>query len=291
MATTTRAQDLTVITWNIDGKVGNISNIAALLKEKQPDVLCLQELHLKKGSKKSETIEKAWRTSFSDYNVYFALNEKSPWHGVATLVLKRHSSTLVEVDPLRGHPKEGRILTVLLDDERFAIVNTYVPNSGVGRIPLRRLDYRVKQWDPDLCGYLLQKLQQFKGELLWCGDFNVVRRTEADTIYAKDIHYKRVTMTMSRKAGLTPEERVSFLTTVARTKLLDAFRELHPRQELEAYTFFGGRQEPDSREKGWRLDYQLYRSSFYRAVKAETLRKWPGSDHVPLLVTYQHNTL
>lgn len=44
------------------------------------------------------------------------------------------------------HDQEGRVVTAYFD--KFTLVASYVPNSGV--IDLARLDYRVKQWDKDL---------------------------------------------------------------------------------------------------------------------------------------------
>ena len=41
------------------------------------------------------------------------------------------------------HDQEGRCVTAYF--EKFSLVASYVPNSGV--IGLERLDYRVKQWD------------------------------------------------------------------------------------------------------------------------------------------------
>ena len=43
------------------------------------------------------------------------------------------------------HGSEGRVTTAEFDT--FILVATYVPNAGVDG--LRRLDYRVKEWDAD----------------------------------------------------------------------------------------------------------------------------------------------
>lgn len=42
---------------------------------------------------------------------------------------------------------EGRVVTA--EFERFFVVSVYVPNSGEG---LRRLEYRVADWDKALSG-------------------------------------------------------------------------------------------------------------------------------------------
>ena len=41
------------------------------------------------------------------------------------------------------HAQEGRVVTA--EFEHFIVVGVYVPNAGVDG--LKRLDYRVKEWD------------------------------------------------------------------------------------------------------------------------------------------------
>jgi len=47
------------------------------------------------------------------------------------------------------HDKEGRLITV--EYASFYVVFAYVPNSGEG---LKRIDYRLEEWDKDLRAYL-----------------------------------------------------------------------------------------------------------------------------------------
>jgi exonuclease III len=44
---------------------------------------------------------------------------------------------------IKKHDSEGRVTTA--EFEKFVLVAVYVPNAGVDG--LRRLDYRVKEWD------------------------------------------------------------------------------------------------------------------------------------------------
>jgi exonuclease III len=76
-------------------------------------------------------------------------------------VKKGYSGTAIlsKVKPLRvdddlgidKHDGEGRTITAEFD--HFVIVAVYVPNSGDG---LRRLDYRIKEWDVDFLNHLLR---------------------------------------------------------------------------------------------------------------------------------------
>lgn len=290
MESKTSNECLHVITWNINGASLSLGPIEKLLKDQTPDVLCLQELHVKANSEKAKQLQTAWKHAFPDYEAWFAFNEKAYWHGVATLVHKKHAATkCLHQDPFVDHPKEGRIVTVQLASWPAPIMNVYVPNSGVGKTPLKRLDYRVSKWDPTLRTFVYNLIMSHSDSVILCGDMNVVHRLNENDVspYANDIHYKRVTPSMSRKAGLTDEERASFRQLLKRCYLHDAYRVKHPKEGLGAYTFFGGRQPPENRTKGWRLDYQLYRSPHFHVQDARVLTAWPGSDHVPLCVTYR----
>lgn len=114
--------------------------------------------------------------------------------------------------PLPGIGSEGRLITVELNS--FFLVNCYVPNSGEG---LKRLDYRLNEWDPFLRRYL-KDLHANKPVIL-AGDLNVAH-LDLD-IYNHEAKH------IVKQAGLTPQERASF-GTMLNEGFVDALRYLHP---------------------------------------------------------------
>ena len=57
-----------------------------------------------------------------------------------------------------------------MEFEKFVLVCTYTPNASV---KLRRLDYRVNEWDTDLRNYM-KRLEADKGKpVILAGDLNV----------------------------------------------------------------------------------------------------------------------
>jgi exonuclease III len=67
-----------------------------------------------------------------------------------------------------GDDPEGRC--IVIDYPMFSIINTYVPNAGDG---LKRLDYRIKQWDVKLRNEM-KKLEETRGlPVILVGDLNV----------------------------------------------------------------------------------------------------------------------
>lgn len=67
---------------------------------------------------------------------------------------------------INKHDQEGRVLTVEYDS--FFLVACYTPNAGEG---LRRLDYRVDQWDVDFFKYI-QSLEGKGKAVILSGDLN-----------------------------------------------------------------------------------------------------------------------
>lgn len=149
---------------------------------------------------------------------------------------------------------EGRTITVEFD--KFIFICCYVPNSGEGNVflltrlfreyiiaswleGLRRLDYRVDEWDPYMRKYL-QTLGSRK-PVIFAGDMNV---GHLDI----DIH-NPTAKHIAKQAGLTPRERASFsqllatpssLTDPSSRSFVDAFRYFHP-DEKGQFTYWSQR--------------------------------------------------
>jgi exodeoxyribonuclease-3 len=62
---------------------------------------------------------------------------------------------------------------VTAEFEDFIIVETYVPNSGDG---LKRLKYRIDEWDHDFQAYLHKLREDKKKPLILTGDLNVAHQ-------------------------------------------------------------------------------------------------------------------
>lgn len=84
----------------------------------------------------------------------------------------------------------------------------YVPNAGQG---LKRLDYRVKEWDVDFEEFLTSL--RAKKHVILCGDLNVCHH-EIDIAKPKG---------NEKSAGFTKEERAKF-TELLSHGWVDTFR-------------------------------------------------------------------
>jgi exodeoxyribonuclease III len=142
-----------------------------------------------------------------------------------------------------------------------------VPNAGEG---LKRLDYRVKEWDKAFFDYLY-KLKEKKNIIL-CGDLNVAHK-EIDIFDPKS---------KKKSAGFTNEERESF-TKLLEHGYVDTFRHFYP--DAVKYSYFSlraGRKNIEE-NKGWRLDYFVTDKGLVgKIIDSQILNEHEGSDHCPI---------
>jgi exodeoxyribonuclease III len=156
---------------------------------------------------------------------------------------------------------------ITLEFDEFFLVSVYVPNAGEG---LRRLEYRVNEWDKKFQKYL-NKLSEKKNVIV-TGDFNVAHQ-EIDVYDPIGKNFQ---------PGFTPLERVSFQKLLD-SGFMDTYRHLYP--DKQEFTFWAARAFARESNKGWRIDYFL----MSRGMKVEEnvrecniLANYTGSDHCPI---------
>ena len=257
--------------WNVNGVSATLDkgSLQSFISEYSPTVLCLNET---KAQEVNIDKKKYFTHIPSSYAQY--------WN--CSTVKKGYSGTAIftKVKPLKvffdfgtKHTGEGRSITAIYKD--FILVVTYVPNAGEG---LKRLNYRIDEWDQEFHEYLRQLEKDHKKPVLLIGDLNVAH-TEID-IYDPTGKEK--------VPGYTPQERESF-STFLRSGFIDSYRELYP--DRVQYSFWSMRQNLRPSNRGWRLDYGILSKDFESkyGFKLEDSRihdNVMGSDHCPVSVTF-----
>ena len=101
-----------------------------------------------------------------------------------------------------------------MEFKKFILVCTYVPNCGEG---LKRLSYRINEWDNDF-GIYLKQLEEEKGKpVVLTGDLNVAHN-EIDVYDPKG---------KDETPGYSPQERKSF-NDLLEKGFVDTYRLLYP---------------------------------------------------------------
>jgi exodeoxyribonuclease III len=167
------------------------------------------------------------------------------------------------------HDLEGRVIT--LEYPKFYIVSVYVPNAGEG---LKRLDYRVNNWDKCFQNFL--KNLAAKKDLILTGDLNVAHR-EIDVYNPKGF---------IKNAGFTIQERESFSKFLVEG-FVDTFRALYPEEQKYSYFSSLGGIKALKENRGWRLDYFVVNDSAMQNVQeSDIFVEYAGSDHRPIKLVY-----
>ncbi|KAI3905592.1 hypothetical protein MKX01_036501 [Papaver californicum] len=259
-----------LISWNVNGlrallKLEGFSALQ-LAKRENFDVLCLQETKLQE-----KDVGDIKRCIIEGYDNSFWTCSVSKLGYSGTAVISRIKPVSVRYGlGIQDHDSEGRLVTVEFDT--FYLLNGYVPNSGDG---LKRLSYRVTQWDSSLANYM-KELEKSKPVIL-TGDLNCAHQ-EID-IYNPAGN--------RRSAGFTIEERQSFETNFLSKGYVDTFRRQHP--GVVGYTYWGYRHNGRVTNKGWRLDYFLVSESLADKVHdSYILPDVLGSDHCPIGLILKH---
>ncbi|KAK1395958.1 DNA-(apurinic or apyrimidinic site) endonuclease [Heracleum sosnowskyi] len=258
-----QTKHIKVLSYNVNGLKRllelDASYLQQLANREDFDVLCLQETKLEE--KDVEAIKCSLLDGYED-SYWTCSVSRLEYSGTAVISRIKPLSVRFGLG-ISEHDNEGRLVTVEFDT--FYLLCGYVPNSGKY---LKRLAYRVTEWDPSLSNYV-KELEKVKPVIL-TGDLNCAHQEI-------DIHNPAKSL---KKAGFTIKERQSFEMNFLNKGFVDTFRNQHP--GVVGYTFWGWY---DGREtnKGWRLDYFLVSESILDKVyDSYILPDVDGSDHSPI---------
>ena len=253
-----------IATWNVNSIRQRMDSLQAWLKERQPDIVCLQEIKCTDDAFPREQIEAL------GYNV--AVHGQKTFNGVALL----SKLPFDEVAPgLIGDEGDvqARFLEALVSTKNgvLRVVSLYLPNGNGGE---DKYAYKLK-WMDRLIAFSLERLAREEPFAL-AGDYNVIptpadaRRPEA---WVNDALFLRPT-----------RERFRALSNLG---LTDAIRAVSDASDL--YTFWDYQAGAYQKDNGIRIDHvMLSPQAADRLVDAgidRHVRGWDKpSDHVPVYV-------
>lgn len=242
-----------IISWNVNGIREVLrKNFLGFVESENPDVICIQETRAR-----PEQVDMHLE---GYHHKYWNSAEKGGYSGTAIFSKIKPLSVLKTIGFLDG---EGR--SVVLEFQKFYLVNAYVPNSGRG---LPRLEVR-KEWDKNFFKFL--KSLEKKKPVVLCGDLNVAH---------KPIDLANPELNYNKNAGYTQAE-IDGMQKYINNGFVDAFREFD--KSPGRYTYWGPWNNLRARNVGWRIDYFLVSKRFMKNVKSSfILDKIMGSDHCPV---------
>jgi exodeoxyribonuclease-3 len=254
-----------IATWNVNSVRQRLDNMLAWLKERQPDIVCLQEI---------KCVNEAFpRDAFESLGYNVAVHGQKAFNGVALL----SKLPFDEVAPgLIGdkHDVQARFLEALVSTKTgvLRVVSLYLPNGNPPDTD--KYSYKLK-WMDRLIAFSYERLK-LEEPMLLAGDFNVIP-TAADA---------RRPDAWTHDALFLPQTREK-LRALLNLGLTDAVRATSDASDL--YTFWDYQAGAWQKNDGIRIDHLLLSpQAADRLADAgidRHVRSWDKpSDHVPVYV-------
>jgi len=252
-----------IATWNVNSVKQRLENLVAWLKEREPDIVCLQETKCVDEAFPREPLEAL------GYNL--AVHGQKAFNGVAIL----SKLPFDEVTPrLPGDAEDdhARFIEAVVSTPGgvVRVASIYLPNGNPTGTP--KYDYKIN-WMKRLLDYSHERLK-LEEPLVLGGDYNVIP-TEAD------VHDPEL---WRNDALFLPQTRERF-RALGNLGLTDAIRAVSDTPGL--YTFWDYQAGCWPKNKGLRIDHLLLSpQAADRLVAAgidKHVRGWERpSDHVPV---------
>ncbi len=250
---------LTLATWNVNSIRARLDLLEWFLRERSPDVLCLQETKVDDGKFPEEL--------FGRFGYEVAHWGFSAWNGVA--IAARAPMERVQMGLAGDQVGEARAIAATIAGVR--VFSLYIPNG-------RALDDPHYAYKLEWLSHLLASVRGESAPVILAGDFNVA---PADG----DVYDPEA---LAGATHVSPPERMA-IAMLVEAGLVDCGAGSEPGSTR--FTWWDYRQGAFRRDMGMRIDLVLASPSLlqpsvrYR-VDAEARGAPKPSDHAPVLVSF-----
>lgn len=260
-----------IATWNVNSIRTRKEQVKQWLIDNNIDVICLQE---------TKVIDADFPVDFfTDIGYYAYIYGQKAYNGVAIFSLqplegiKYGFSGVLSENIVNNFDEQKRVISGVINNVR--IVNLYVPNGN--SLGSEKYEYKL-EWLEILKQYLTALKNEYSGELLVCGDFNIA--LEDRDIYkpeGKENHI--MASTVERDA----------LKAVLNLGFTDVFRKFTT--EGDYYSWWDYRQGGFSKNRGWRIDHiyltdKLYEKALNCYIDINPRKLTQPSDHAPVICDF-----
>jgi len=254
-----------IATWNVNSIKQRGDNLVTWLKERQPDVVCLQE---------TKTVDEAFpRDVLEGLGYNLAIHGQKTFNGVAILSKLPFDEVTVGL-PGDSEDDHARFIEVSVSTKggTLRVASIYLPNGN----PVGTDKYPNKlKWMDRLSHYISERLK-LEEELVLAGDYNVIPA-------AADVHNPPAWV---EDALFRPQTREKFRGLI-NLGLTDAIRAVSDAPGL--YTFWDYQAGAWQKNHGLRIDHLLLSpQAADRLTDAgidKHVRSWEKpSDHVPVWI-------
>lgn len=251
-----------IATYNVNGINARLPVFLRWLQEKQPDVVCLQELKAPQEKIPIDAVREAGYTGI--------WHGQKSWNGVAIIARNEEPIEVMRALPGDSEDVHSRYVEAIVRGVRIGCL--YLPNGNPAPGP--KFDYKLS-WFKRLTTHA-SGLIGLDAPVVLTGDFNVMP-TELD-VYKPERWVD--------DALFRPETRAAFKNLLEQG-WTDAIRKLYPNEKI--YTFWDYFRNAYARNAGLRIDHFLLNPYLdKRLIGAgvdHEIRGWEkSSDHAPVWI-------
>ncbi|RYE13923.1 MAG: exodeoxyribonuclease III [Rickettsiales bacterium] len=255
-----------ISSWNVNSVRTRINHLINWIKEKEPDIILLQEIKCINELFPKEEIEDL------GYNV--VINGQKSYNGVA--ILSKYKIDEVNLflpnDPDETHSRYIEVL-ISINKNVVRVISVYVPNGQDIESPKFR--YKLNYFD-SLINHLKQLLS-YDEILVVGGDFNVA--PEYIDVYDPKI--------LENKIGFHYDERKKF-EAILNLGFTDSYRAIN--SDKQEYSWWDYRAGAFAKNQGMRIDHILTSPEASDLLCEATIDKYTrglerSSDHAPINIT------
>lgn len=229
-------------TWNVNGIRARSLRLAEFLEERQPDVVCLQELKLVDDEFPHLELQA------SGYRA--VLYGQASWNGVAVIAKTQPEQVLRGLPSMEEHGARFLVAKVPLGDLTVEFASVYVPNGKSANHP----DFKVKLAWLDVLAKYIETRADKNAPLVLGGDFNVTW-TPQDSFGGTRF---------DGRSHHTAEER-ALLDRLRAAGLVDLYRTKYP--EEPGFSWWDYRAGSFHKKEGMRIDLLLATPAVATRVK------------------------
>lgn len=251
-----------ILSFNCNGIRSAIQKgLVDLIKQENPDVVCLQETK----AKPEQCSPEIWQEM--GYSGYYHTAEKNGYSSVAIFSRIPAQKVVYGIED-DFFDREGR--SVGIDLGGIFLWNLYFPSGTSGEIrQAKKMEFLALFESRALA------LRKKYKKIIITGDVNI-----AHTVH--DIHNPKGN---EKNSGFLPEER-DWLTGFLSDGWLDCYRFLNP--DKVKYSWWTYRFQARSNNKGWRIDYFFASKNLASQIQScDILTDFVASDHAPVILKIQ----